>query len=62
MMAMNWLISNDKKTLLLLLRTPTVGPHSNISDETLLLVYEILLLVTTTSLLSPSARNLFDEH
>ena len=55
-MAMNWLKLNDEKTLSLLLRTPIVGPLSNISD---------IIIVDNNIIPSPSARNLgaiFDEH
>ena len=53
-MAMNWLKLNDEKTLSLLLRTPTVGHLSNISD-----------IINGDNNITPSARNLgaiFDEH
>ena len=55
-MALNWLKLNDENTLSLLLRTPTVGPLSNISD---------IIIVDNNITPSPSARNLgaiFDEH
>ena len=55
-MAMIWLKLNDEKTLSLLLRTPTVGPLSNISD---------IIIGDNNITLSPSARNLGDiseEH
>ena len=55
-MAMNWLKLNDEKTLSLLLRTPTVGHLSNISD---------IIIGDNDITPSPSARNLgaiFYEH
>ena len=48
-MAMNWLKLNDEKTLSLLLRTPTVGHLSNISD---------IIIGDNNITPSPSARNL----
>ena len=54
-MAMNWLKLNDEKTLSLLLRTPTVGLFSNISD---------IIFRDNNITASPLARNLgaiFDE-
>ena len=50
-MAMNWLKLNDEKTLSLLLRTPTVGHLSNISD---------IIIGDNNITPSPSARNLGD--
>ena len=54
--AMNWLKLNDEKTLSLLLRTPTVGPLSNISDI-IIGDYNI-----TQSSLARNPRAIFDEH
>ena len=55
-MAMNWLTLNDEQTPSLLLRTPTVGPLSNISD---------IIIGDSKITPFPSARNrgaIFDEH
>ena len=55
-MAMNWLKLNDENTLSLLLRTPTEGPLSNISE---------IIIGGNNMTPSPSARNIgaiFDEH
>ena len=48
-MTMNWLKMNDEKTLSLLLRTPTVGHLSSISD---------IIIGDNNITTSPSARNL----
>ena len=55
-MAINWLKLNDENTLSLLLRTPSVGPLSNIRE---------IIIGENNITPSPSTRNLgaiFDEH